>query len=280
MAKPSLSAGKPTSSRRTGSVGAGHVPILINDSQSSQQVADRIAQVMLANPASGVTPVRDQGYSLQVPPGGGYTLVNGEKLTINGTTIELRNDGTFGGNSLAVPIDAELALQLPAVGGAGITNGETFTINNSTFVFQKNGTAAPGIIPYTNADTPAQISARIQLAINTAGIGVNTAIGQTNVPGDTVFMFSLSGLVTGHLSANHSTSFHAATFGFTTSTDTQIAAALTTVVNAAGIGVQAVRIGSTVQLYGATSGSQDPNHSIILMHQEGGTRVQLVARPR
>ena len=251
----------------------GDVAVVIGDDQTPERVADVIYEA-IRDRVAGVTPVRDDGFSLQVPPGGPIDLQSGETITINGRSIELRNSGAFGGSNLAVPIDAFLAVQLPALGGAALVNGETFTINGTTFELRRTGTPAPGVIsiPYTSVMLPLEITTAIVSAINGAGIGVFASQFGRDVPGDSIF---LSGATTGLLSDNHSLLLRAFGSGVTSSAQS-MATALADVIEAAGIGVTPVQNGTTIQLVGATSVTQTEVHSILLMEQDAGSRVQLV----
>ncbi len=259
--------------RKSGLPASGNFAVPISDSMTATQVAHSIFDTILANPIAGVTAVRDNGFSLQVPANGGPQLASGETFTVNGTRFQLRRSGDFAGNTIGIAYDgAVLRIEVPGP-GADTANGETVTINGpstgATFELRKSGPAAPGniLVPFTNGSSPEAIAAALTSAINSAGIGV-TAIRT----GDTTSLVGATSIVQSPIR----TLVTGVTAGVGTSTADAIAASIRLAIESAGIGVTAVQNGATLQLVGATSLSQSINHGMLINEQSGGLRVQLV----
>ncbi|MGE0692981.1 MAG: dockerin type I domain-containing protein [Pirellulales bacterium] len=255
---------------RDANVTGANVPVLITSAQTPQEVADSIFAAIVGSPIAGVTPVRDSGYSLQVSINGSVDLVNGETLTVNGRTFELRRAGDFGEPNIAVAYDSTLILEAPATGGFDLVNGETFTINDTTFELRSSGVFTPGNVPiqFNQLDSRVTVSTKIITAINNA-----------NIPNVDAVQFGTGIALLGATSATRSTLqslrlFAEPDFGTTPADD--VVALIRDAIAFADLGVSSVQTGNNLQLVGADSVTQSVAHSLLLALQTDGVRVQLL----
>ncbi len=237
---------------KNSSVSGGNTAVPITNAQTSEQVADAIFVSIANNPPAGVTPVRDAGYSVDVPTGGGANMINGETLTLNDRVFEFRNDGNFGGTNVAVPFSSVLQVQTP-VNSVGMANGETFTVNGAMFEMRRSGEFGTTLETANAIAVPVGSTLSLQVP-NGGGLLLN---GETFKINGTTFELRTSGPATG---SNTLVLYNPA------DTAAQITAAISTAIQTAGIGVTATQQTTTVnndtlKLTGATSLARSTNHT-------------------
>ena len=172
------------------------------------------------------------------------------------------------GNNQIFEFDSGFVITVPAAGGdgtqGGIQDGETFVIGNGNqtvvFEFDSDGTADPAhtAIPFTTSDSSAVLAAAIQSAVAGANLGLSPQI----LPGGKVY---LGGSI-GHTLDTADTRLTqegqpgaqtagAVAIGFVPEgamDNADLATAIASAVNTAGIGVTATADAGRVRLTGAT----------------------------